>query len=131
VISEVVEFFLCLLVLREIDDKARNLFFVQRGAKQNRERCCRPASEIFFERRARAKRHQLLERFFVETMMLRRREIVNAARQFRKCNRAVQETVVGVENVSCRSVNKTATRFVATRRRRAASTLLSKRAYRR
>jgi hypothetical protein len=47
------------------------------------------------------RRHQLLECFFVETMMFGRSQVVNAAWQvFGSVTQQVQETVVGAEYIS-------------------------------
>ncbi len=69
-IREVIKFFLRLFVLRKVDDEARDLFFVQSRAKQHGDCGAVLFQEIFFERRTRAKGHQLFKRFFIEPVVL-------------------------------------------------------------
>ena len=74
---------------------------MQRRAEQYRHLAAVVLQKVFFKRRAGAKSHQLLERFFVETVVLGRSEVVNAARQvFGSVAEQFQETVVGVQDVS-------------------------------
>src|ERR1051326_9567916 len=95
-----IKFVLRLFLLREVDDETGDLFLVQSRGEKHRQSRTVVTKEIFFVRRAGAERHQLLERFVVETMMFRR------GQRAQRCGQSVarsEERRVGEERRSRRS----------------------------